>query len=51
MYIKQEYCNFGDLLDFLLILEKKNFNFTLEFYWDIILEMICVNKIKNKLNF
>lgn len=42
LYIKQEYCCEGDLLDFLERLEASNFNFTEEFYWDIIFEMICV---------
>lgn len=42
LLIKQEYCKYGDLLDFLEKLEENNFSFTPEFYWDIIFEMICV---------
>ena len=40
--IKQEYCKYGDLLDFLQKLEQKNFDFNSQFYWDLIFEMICV---------
>lgn len=43
LYIKQEYCEYGDLLDFLQKLEEKNYNFDSDFYWDIFFEMICVN--------
>jgi len=46
LYIKQEYCKYGDLLDFLQSLEKKNFQFDIDFYWDIFFEMICVNQNK-----
>ena len=45
LYIRQEYCEHGDLLDFLQKLEDKNYKFVAEFYWDIFFEMICV-KIK-----
>lgn len=46
LYIKQEYCCEGDLLDFLEKLEKNNFNFTADFYWDLIFEMISVRNKK-----
>jgi len=45
LFIKQEFCKYGDLLDFLQTLEKNEFNFTANFYWDIIFQMICVNNI------
>jgi serine/threonine protein kinase len=41
LYIKQEYCRFGDIYDYLDKLEKHNFNFTETFYWDLFFEMIC----------
>jgi len=43
IFIKQEYCMFGDLLDYLQALETKSFKFTKDFYWDMIFEMICVS--------
>jgi len=46
LYIKQEYCKNGDLLDFLQKLEEKNYNFDVDFYWDLFFEMICVNIFK-----
>jgi serine/threonine protein kinase len=51
LYIKQEYCCEGDLLIFLERLEGQKFNFTTDFYWDLIFEMICVRKLKLKLKF
>jgi len=42
LLIKQEFCKYGDLLDFLETLEKNNFTFSLDFYWDIVFQMICV---------
>lgn len=45
LYIKQEFCENGDLLDLLQKLENKNFVFNADFYWDIIFDMICVNEI------
>jgi hypothetical protein len=40
MYILTEYYSKGDLIDYLEQLEKNNFVFTPDFYWDIIFEMI-----------
>ena len=40
IYILTEYYSKGDLIDYLEQLEKNNFVFTPDFYWDIIFEMI-----------
>ena len=40
MYILYDYYPNGDLLDYLEKLENINFEFTQDFYWDIIFEMI-----------
>ena len=40
MYILTEFYEKGDVIDYLENLEKNNFVFTPEFYWDIIFEMI-----------
>ena len=42
LLIKQEYCECGDLLDFMETLEKKNFKLNSEFFWDLIFQMLCV---------
>ncbi len=42
LLIKQEFCKYGDLLDFLQHLEDNNFAFTNEFYWDLVFQMISV---------
>lgn len=41
IYVLEKYYPNGDLLDFLSKLEKENFIFTNDFYWDIIFEMLC----------
>lgn len=50
IFIKQELCKLGDLNSFLDLLEEKDFNFTSEFYWDIIYQMVnglqYVNNLK-----
>ncbi len=43
IFIKQEYCPYGDLLDYLQLLEINNYQFTNQFYWDLVFEMLCVN--------
>jgi serine/threonine protein kinase len=43
LLITQEYCKYGDLLDFLQNLEDNNFVFNADFYWDIIFQMISVS--------
>lgn len=40
LYILYDYCPNGDLLDYLSKLEQNHFNFTHDFYWDIIFEML-----------
>lgn len=40
IYILTEYYKKGDVLDYLFQLEKNNFIFTPNFYWDLIFEMI-----------
>ena len=46
LYVKEEYCSNGNLLDFLDNIENYN-NLLLdeEFYWDLIFEMLCVRFI------
>jgi len=41
LYITIEFCHFGDLLNYLELLEKKSFKFNDVFYWDLIFEMLC----------
>ena len=46
LYIQQEYCQYGDILDYLSALESHNDLLLNEnFYWDLIFEMICVSLI------
>ena len=40
LYILLEYYPFGDILDYLENLEKNNFELNVDFYWDMIFEMI-----------
>ena len=45
LYVKEEFCSNGDLLDYLDKID--NFNSSLlndEFYWDMIFEMLCVSR-------
>ena len=42
LFIKQEFCEFGDLLDFLETLEENNFKYNAEFYWDLVFQMLSV---------
>lgn len=45
LYVQQEYCENGDLLDYLT--KIANIDSSLlnnDFYWDLIFEMICVSK-------
>lgn len=39
-YILYDYYEYGDLFDYLEKLEKNNFKFSEDFYWDIVFEMI-----------
>jgi serine/threonine protein kinase len=41
LFISQEFCKYGDLLDYLEKIEESGFKFTEEFYWDLIFEMMC----------
>jgi serine/threonine protein kinase len=41
LYIKQDYCKHGDILDLLEKLYHAGFNLTEQFYWDLIFEMLC----------
>jgi serine/threonine protein kinase len=41
LFITQEFCKYGDLLDYLEKVEESGFKFTEEFYWDLIFEMMC----------
>ena len=43
LYVQQEYCGNGDLLDYLSKLENANVKLDEVFYWDLIFEMICVS--------
>lgn len=44
LYVQQEYCQNGDLLDYLGILENEKASvLTEEFYWDLVFETICVS--------
>jgi serine/threonine protein kinase len=46
LYVQQEYCLYGDLLDYLEKLENYNINLLSEaFYWDLIFEMLCVRNL------
>lgn len=51
LFIKQEFCEYGDLFDFMETLERNKFNFNAEFFWDLIFQMLSVRinllKIKN----
>ena len=51
MYILYEYYPNGDLLNYLQKLEKNKFNFTPDFYWDIIFEMILGLKYFHELGY
>lgn len=42
MYIQQEYCENGDLFDYLSALER-TLDLTEDFYWDLIFEILCVS--------
>jgi hypothetical protein len=42
IYLKEEFCVYGDLLDYLQKLEREGFVFSNDFYWDLFFEMICV---------
>lgn len=50
LFVKQEFCEYGDLLDFMETLEGNNFTFNAEFFWDIIFQMLSVNKLKTFIN-
>lgn len=41
VYSYEKYYQNGDLLDFLSQLETKNFRWSIDFYWDMIFEMMC----------
>jgi serine/threonine protein kinase len=41
LFIKQDYCKYGDILDLLEKLYHASFSFTEQFYWDLIFEMLC----------
>ena len=40
LFIKQDYCEFGDLLNYLENLYNNKYTFTPDFYWDLIFEML-----------
>ena len=40
IYILLEYYPFGDILNYLGLLERNNYKLTPDFYWDIFFEMI-----------
>ena len=40
LYILLEYYPSGDILDYIGNLQKNNYNFTVDFYWDMIFEMM-----------
>ena len=42
LYIKQEFCELGDLFDFMETLEENNFNFNTDFFWDLTFQMVSV---------
>ncbi len=41
LFITQEYCHNGDMLDYLEKIENAKLQFTENFYWDLIFEMMC----------
>jgi serine/threonine protein kinase len=41
LYVMQDYCKYGDILDLLEKLYQANYIFTEQFYWDLIFEMLC----------
>lgn len=44
LYVQQEYCENGDLLDYLTKLENYNISLLdVDFYWDLIFEILCVS--------
>ncbi len=44
LYVQQEYCEYGDILDYLSAIESQSSNILSEnFYWDLIFEMLCVS--------
>jgi serine/threonine protein kinase len=51
LFITQEFCKYGDLLDYLGSLELQGFNFTPEFYWDLIFEMLCGSYFLHSINY
>ena len=51
LYILYDYYPNGDLLDYLEKLEKIKYNFTPDFYWDIIFEMIMGLKYFHELGY
>jgi len=42
LFIKQEFCEYGDLFDFMETLEENNFKFNIDFFWDLIFQMLSV---------
>ena len=51
MYIVSNYCIYGDLKNYLNLLKEKNFEFSKNFYWDIIFEMIISVYFLHKLGY
>jgi hypothetical protein len=51
LFISQEYCKYGDLLDYLGSLELQGYNFTPQFYWDLIFEMLCGSYFIHSINY
>lgn len=43
LYVTMEYCENGDIFDFLSWLENKNYCFNEEFYWDLVFETLLVS--------
>lgn len=45
LYAQTEFCNYGDLLDYISYLENLNICLNTSFYWDVIFELLCVSII------
>ena len=45
LYVQQEFCENGDLLDYMTKLENLDIQgvLSVEFYWDLIFEILCVS--------
>lgn len=44
IYVQQEFCQYGDLLDYLEQIEHtKCIEMNVDFYWNLIFELLCVS--------